>query len=65
MKVSTRISLTRHVSLLTPIDARRYFKQSEIILYRQAPDSAGAQQQIMASAPDNSSKIMPGAMQAV
>lgn len=34
-------------------DARRYFKQSEIILYRQAPDAVGGQAQIMASAPEN------------
>jgi vacuolar protein sorting-associated protein 26 len=51
--------------VLIRLDARRYFKQSEIILYRQAPDPAGNQHQIMASAPDNSSKIMPGAMQSM
>lgn len=50
--------------LNTPPDARRYFKQSEIILYRQAPDLTGGPGQIMASAPDNSSKIMPAALQA-
>lgn len=26
------------------LDARRYFKQSEIVLYRQTPDVAAAQQ---------------------
>jgi vacuolar protein sorting-associated protein 26 len=39
----------------TPVDARRYFKQSEIILYRQAPELANAQGQdaLMAPPPED------------
>ena len=33
------------------IDARRYFKQSEIVLYRQAPEIAAAQLQHAQSQP--------------
>ena len=34
-----------------PTDARRYFKQSEIVLYRQAPEVAAAQLQQSQSQP--------------
>jgi vacuolar protein sorting-associated protein 26 len=42
-------------SIYSPIftDARRYFKQSEIILYRQAPDAAPVQGQGTQSLPIN------------
>jgi len=36
---------------LASTDARRYFKQSEIVLYRQAPDVAAAQLQQAQSQP--------------
>jgi vacuolar protein sorting-associated protein 26 len=48
-----RLTLPHSLSLISPIvslpnnallpDARRYFKQSEIILYRQAPEIANGQ----------------------
>lgn len=38
--------------LTQPLDARRYFKQSEIILYRQAPDAVNGQDGL-ASLPEN------------
>lgn len=42
MKVSTLVSmLSECISNFSP-DARRYFKQSEIVLYRQPPEVAAA-----------------------
>jgi vacuolar protein sorting-associated protein 26 len=42
--VNKKFSTRYYLSLvLIDEDARRYFKQSEIILYRQAPDAAGNQ----------------------
>lgn len=46
------------LTLTHSTDARRYFKQSEIILYRQAPELAGnGQEALPAPPPENASKI--------
>lgn len=47
-------------SALTGTDARRYFKQSEIVLYRQAPEiaaGAGQQTQIAGAPPPERAQI--------
>jgi vacuolar protein sorting-associated protein 26 len=45
--VNKKFSTRYYLSLvLIDEDARRYFKQSEIILFRQAPDAVSGQQQI-------------------
>jgi vacuolar protein sorting-associated protein 26 len=45
--------LPYHQANLRVSDARRYFKQSEIILYRQAPEAGPSQPQLsMVPAPD-------------
>lgn len=47
--VNKKFSTRYYLSLvLIDEDARRYFKQSEIILYRQAPDVVQGQSQITA-----------------
>ncbi|KAL7894697.1 vacuolar protein sorting-associated protein 26 domain-containing protein [Trichoderma sp. TUCIM 5745] len=64
--VNKKFSTRYYLSLvLIDEDARRYFKQSEIILYRQAPDAPavqGAALQSLPPPPEN--KIAPAAVQA-
>ncbi|KAI9878104.1 MAG: Vacuolar protein sorting-associated protein 26 [Pleopsidium flavum] len=51
-EVNKKYSTRYYLSLvLIDEDARRYFKQSEIVLYRQAPEIAAAQQQQLQSQP--------------
>ncbi|KAI1387091.1 vacuolar protein sorting-associated protein 26 [Hypoxylon trugodes] len=64
--VNKKFSTRYYLSLvLIDEDARRYFKQSEIILYRQAPDAAAANgnQQMVVSVPE-STRQMPLPIQA-
>lgn len=59
--VNKKFSTRYYLSLvLIDEDARRYFKQSEIILYRQAPDAAanGDPQAIM-SVPESTRPPLP------
>ncbi|KAM0457740.1 hypothetical protein ACHAPV_006636 [Trichoderma viride] len=64
--VNKKFSTRYYLSLvLIDEDARRYFKQSEIILYRQAPDAPavqGAALQSLPPAPEN--RVAPAAVQA-
>ncbi|PTB57454.1 hypothetical protein M431DRAFT_77914 [Trichoderma harzianum CBS 226.95] len=46
-----------NIPFLCNLDARRYFKQSEIILYRQAPDAAPAIAGIQSVPPPSENKI--------
>ncbi|KAI0025325.1 vacuolar protein sorting-associated protein 26 [Xylariomycetidae sp. FL0641] len=51
--VNKKFSTRYYLSLvLIDEDARRYFKQSEIILYRQAPDAANGEHQGVVSVPE-------------
>jgi vacuolar protein sorting-associated protein 26 len=63
MKVSSFIFLNTYLlSALTNIDARRYFKQSEIVLYRQQPEqiaAAGQQTQITGAPPPERAQVAP------
>lgn len=57
--VNKKFSTRYYLSLvLIDEDARRYFKQSEIILYRQAPDAANTQPLIQ-SVPEQPNKPLP------
>ncbi|KAL7922722.1 vacuolar protein sorting-associated protein 26 domain-containing protein [Trichoderma austrokoningii] len=64
--VNKKFSTRYYLSLvLIDEDARRYFKQSEIILYRQAPDAPAVQGQgIQSLPPPPENKIAPAAVQA-
>ncbi|KAI1104188.1 vacuolar protein sorting-associated protein 26 [Jackrogersella minutella] len=59
--VNKKFSTRYYLSLvLIDEDARRYFKQSEIILYRQAPDAAnGEQQGGVVSVPESTRPPLP------
>lgn len=51
--VNKKFSTRYYLSLvLIDEDARRYFKQSEIVLYRQAPDAVGNEPQGVVTVPE-------------
>lgn len=58
--VNKKFSTRYYLSLvLIDEDARRYFKQSEIILYRQAPDAVSTGQQTQLVSVPESTRTMP------
>lgn len=61
--VNKKFSTRYYLSLvLIDEDARRYFKQSEIVLYRQAPDAVSADPQGVVTVPEgNRSMPLPAA----
>ncbi|KAL7628132.1 vacuolar protein sorting-associated protein 26 [Parahypoxylon ruwenzoriense] len=58
--VNKKFSTRYYLSLvLIDEDARRYFKQSEIILYRQAPDAVNNSPQTVVSVPESTRPPLP------
>jgi len=58
--VNKKFSTRYYLSLvLIDEDARRYFKQSEIVLYRQSPDAAGLEPPQGVNAVPEGTKPMP------
>lgn len=58
--VNKKFSTRYYLSLvLIDEDARRYFKQSEIILFRQAPDAVDQNPQQVVSVPESTRPPLP------
>lgn len=58
--VNKKFSTRYYLSLvLIDEDARRYFKQSEIILFRQAPDAVTGETPMVVSVPESTRPPLP------